>query len=185
MFPAAVSVAGSARVGFLLGAGDPVGANFASNVNVVFAGTVSGTLGFILFLTPHRFFPSLFAPDGNDMIEQTSRLLPLLSLYVFADGMQYAFNGIMKGCGRQVATMPIVVVSYWIIGIPLAYYLAFMRNDGIMCEDDYFCGDVGLVAGMTTGTWVHMLLLGIVIMGTTNWEMEVKKSKERLKGHSA
>jgi hypothetical protein len=33
---------------------------------------------------------------------------------------------------------------------------------------------------MTVGTWVHMLLLGAVVIGTTNWEAEAKKAKERV-----
>jgi hypothetical protein len=33
---------------------------------------------------------------------------------------------------------------------------------------------------MTTGTWVHMLLLALVVGGTTNWEVEARKAKERV-----
>jgi hypothetical protein len=54
----------------------------------------------------------------------------------------------------------------------------------MLCEDSYFCGDVGLVTGMTVGTWVHMLLLGAVVVGTTNWEAEAKKANERVGGVS-
>ena len=67
---------------------------------------------------------------------------------VFADGVQTALNGIIKGCGRQCIIMPIVLIAYWVGGVPLAYYLAFIRNDGDMsCSDSRFCGDVALVAG--------------------------------------
>jgi MATE family multidrug resistance protein len=187
MFPQGLSVAGSTRVGNLLGAGRATAAAWAAKVSVILAGIVSALIGCMLFLTPHGYFPSLFAPNANeaDLILQASRLIPLLSLYVFADGIQSALNGIIKGCGRQVVTMPIVVFAYWIVGLPLAYYLAFIRHDGVMlCEDSYFCGDVGLVTGMTVGTWVHMLLLGAVVVGTTNWEAEAKKANERVGGVS-
>jgi MATE family multidrug resistance protein len=181
MFPQGLSVAGSTRVGNLLGAGRAAGAAWAAKVAVLLAGIASALVGCILFFTPHGYFPSLFAPDEPDLILQASRLIPLLSLYVLADGIQSALNGIIKGCGRQVVTMPIVVFAYWFVGIPLAYYLAFVRHDGVMlCEDSYFCGDVGLVTGMTVGTWVHMLLLGAVVVGTTNWEAEAKKANERV-----
>lgn len=36
---------------------------------------------------------------------------------------------------------------------------------------------------MTAGTWVHMLLLAIVVLTTTNWKNEAKKAKERLSEH--
>jgi hypothetical protein len=78
---------------------------------------------------------------------------------VFADGLQAAFNGIIKGCGRQFIIMPIVVIAYWVVGLPLSYYFAFVQNDGIMeCNNtSYFCGDVGLVAG-----YVLLFLCGLL-----------------------
>lgn len=122
------------------------------------------------------------------VILETSRTMPLLAVYVFADGIQVALNGIIKGCGRQWITVPIVVVAYWMIGVPLAYYIAFVRNHGEMvCDSDtpshYFCGDVGLVAGMTIGTWVHMLLLAIVVGLSTDWNKEAQKARERVLQH--
>jgi multidrug resistance protein, MATE family len=180
MFPVSFSIAGSARVGNLLGAGKSQAADFAGKVSILCAGAVSGLLGCILYFTPHTFFPSMFAPAENDLALETSLTIPLLAFYVFADGLQAALNGIIKGCGRQVITMPIVVVAYWVVAVPLAYNLAFVRHGGFMCDDNYFCGIVGLVTGMTTGTWIHMLLLGAVVLGATDWDKEAKKAKSRL-----
>jgi hypothetical protein len=42
--------------------------------------------------------------------------------------------------------MPIVVVAYWMVGVPVAYYLAFYRCEGLMSYN-LLCGDMGLVAG--------------------------------------
>ena len=79
MFPVAFAVAGSARVGSLLGSGDPDGAKFAAQISVACAALVSATLGCILFFVPHTFFPALFAPDEPEVILETSRTIPLLS----------------------------------------------------------------------------------------------------------
>eukprot|EP00978_Attheya_sp_CCMP212_P000055 scaffold131_cov55-Attheya_sp.AAC.3 len=149
-------------------------------------------MGCILFFTPHSFFPSFFTPDEN-VISEASRLLPLLALYVVGDGIQISLNAIIKACGKQYVMMPIVVVAYWVVGVPLGYYITFIRHDGYMCEDSsllsddlcvhqpsYFCGVTGLVMGLTTGTYVHMLLLAIVVVCSTNWEVESRKAKERL-----
>jgi len=112
---------------------------------------------------------------------ETSRTIPLLAFYVVADGIQVAFNGILKGCGRQLIMVPIVVVAYWVIGVPLAYYIAFIRYEQEMfCTDSYFCGDVGLVAAMTTGTWVHMILLAIAVNKCIDWVEESRKAQERV-----
>jgi len=134
----------------------------------------------VLFLTPHTFFPSLFVP-GAAVVDQTSHTIPLLASYVFADGVQVALNGIIKGCGNQILTMPVVIISYWVVGLPIAYYLSFIRHKGEMC-DELFCGDVGLVTGMTSGTWVHMLSLAIVVF-RTDWLEETRKAKERMASH--
>jgi MATE family multidrug resistance protein len=148
MFPVAFSIACSTRVGNLLGAGNPKGAAFASKVSIGCTACLSFVLGVLLYGIPHTFLPSLFAPNEEELILETSRTIPLLAIYVFADGIQCALNGIIKGCGRQCIIMPIVVVAYWVVAVPLAYYIAFVRHDGVMfCDDSYFCGDVGLVAG--------------------------------------
>jgi len=179
MFPVAFSIAGSARIGNLIGANDPNGADLASRVCVMSAALLSFTLGLTLYLLPDRFIPSLFTSDEG-IVSETSRTIPLLSVYVFADGIQTALNGVMKGCGRQRSIWPIVIVAYWIVGMPLSYYLAFIRHDGYMCDDHYFCGIVGLVGGTTTGTWVHLILLALLVVCTTNWDKEAKKAQERL-----
>lgn len=184
MFPMAFAVAASTRVGNLLGAGQAEAAAHAGRVSVVGAAVVSSIVGTILFLLPHDFLPRLFAPDDVDVIEKASSTIPLLSLYVVADGIQVALNGIIKGCGRQCITVPVVVLAYWCIGVPLAYYLAFVKNGGDSdCgteTTEVFCGDIALVAGMTTGTWVHMLMLVVVVACTTNWTREAHKARERV-----
>jgi MATE family multidrug resistance protein len=186
MFPMAFAISGTARVGNLLGAGLDQEAAWAGSVSVASAAIVSTLLGFILYTLPHDLLPSLFAPNETGVIYETSRTIPLLALYVIADGIQVALNGIIKGCGRQCITIPIVVVAYWVIGVPLAYYLTFVRHEGeSSCDDasDKFCGDVGLVSGMTIGTWCHMLLLAVAVIGTTNWKEESRKAKDRVAEH--
>jgi MATE family multidrug resistance protein len=135
----------------------------------------------LLYITPHTFFPSIFAPAADELIYEASRTIPFLSLYVFGDAMASAFNGIIKGCGRQVDAVAVVLVSYWVIGVPLAYFMTFVLHDGVLnCEDgSFFCGDRGLLLGMTTGTWMHMLLLGCVVLFATNWKEEARRAGER------
>ncbi|KAG7368763.1 multidrug efflux protein [Nitzschia inconspicua] len=185
MFPMAFAISGTSRVGSLLGEGLEQAASWAGKVSVGAAAVLSCILGCLLYLIPHDFLPSLFAPNELGVIHEAAQTIPLLALYVIADGIQVALNGVIKGCGRQCVTVPIVIVAYWIIGVPLAYFLAFTRNNGLSsCEDTTitFCGDVGLVTAMTTGTWIHMLLLAVAVFGTTDWKLEARKAKERVDG---
>lgn len=177
MLPVGVSVACSTRVSNLLGYGDASGAQLASKVSVFSAAFIGFVMGSVLFFTPHTYFPSLFTPD-IDVIQETAKTIPMLSLYVFADGIQFTINGIVKGCGRQCIIMPIVLVAYWVVGLPLAYYVTFhwdhTPNFGL------FGSVTGLVFGMTIGTWVHFLLLAIAVGLGINWNREVADAQERL-----
>ena len=206
MIPAGFATAGCARVSNLLGGGQYRQAKLAGQINVTCCGIASTCIGLLLFLLPHTLLPSLFvsSKDNQAIINQTASTIPYLSIYVLADGIQTGCNGIIKGCGRQKIVVPIVVFAYWIVGVPLAYYLGIYRNNGndLVCKNYnpsdtgdtdndndndndndgtmILCGDVGLVAGMTAGTWVHMLLLLFVVIGTTNWKNEANKAKQRV-----
>eukprot|EP00977_Amphora_coffeiformis_P014598 scaffold4097_cov166-Amphora_coffeaeformis.AAC.55 len=172
--PMGFSVAGGARVSTWLGAGQAGSAARASAVSVASAACFSALMGVVLYVTPHTFFPSLFAPDEVDLYTQAGELMPLLAFYVFADGVQTTLNGTIKGCGLQAYVMPVVVVAYWVVGLPLGYYLAFDE------ECSTFCGDFGLVAGMTTGTWVHMIMLALLVVCGIDWKRESGKAHSRM-----
>ena len=96
--------------------------------------------------------------------------------------MQVALNAIIKGCGRQIVTVPIVVFSYWVVALPLAWSFAFVKSGGkTECYNDKsLCGVVGLVGAMTIGTWCHFSLLALYSMFMINWELETRLAKERL-----
>jgi len=206
-FPYGLATAGCARVSNLLGGGHPLQAKFAGTINIGLCGIASGMIGLLLYIVPHTYFPSLFVSNQTSqaIIDQTAATIPFLSLYVFADGIKAGLNCIIKGCGRQKIVVPIVVVACWIIGIPLAYYLGLVRNhkNDLLCTSAstnnthathyvtdtdnadngtlFLCGDVGLVAGMTTGIWFMMVTLAFVVIYTTNWKKEAQKAKERVK----
>ncbi|KAL7527685.1 hypothetical protein ACHAXR_004180 [Thalassiosira sp. AJA248-18] len=180
MLPVGVSIGGCARIGNQLGSGDTEGARLSARVCVTGAGFISATMGLVLYFTPHTFFPSLFSSDAN-FIDMTSRVIPLLSIYVVGDGFQIALNAIIKGCGRQCVSVPVVIIAYWGIALPLAWHFAFIRSGGTTdCHDQSFCGIVGLVGGMTVGTWVHFILLAIYCSCMVDWRLEADLAKERL-----
>ena len=194
MFSVGVSVACSTRVSNLLGSRDPIGAQFAANVSVALAGAMSALLAFGLLVTPHTYFPSLFTTNDS-IIEEAGATISYLSLYLIADGMQYTINGIVKGCGRQCVVMPIVIFAYWVVGLPLAYFMAFhweKRSFILLHENskvfsiviknlpESFEGVTGLVFGMTMGTWIHFILLALIVGLNTNWSLETEKAQARI-----
>lgn len=172
MLPLSWSVAGTMRVGYHLGAGQAILAKRSSRVCITAALSCSMVLCLLIrFGIPYSFLPSLFAPDSEELVGMTSLVIPLLAIYIVGDAMAASFNSVMKGCGRQAIVMPIVVVAYWVVGVPLGYFLAFGEADK---------GVVGLVTGTTTGTWVHGALLALIVLGFTNWQHEADAAQERV-----
>jgi len=182
MFPVGFSSAASARVGLFLGKNDPANADLASKVSLFGAAALSACMGCILMFTPHDFFPWLFTSD-KEVIAETSATISFSAFYVFADGMNSALTGNLKGCGRQALAIPVVFVAYWLVGVPFAYYNAFIKHEGssALCEDGgHFCGITGLVAGTTTGTFIHFLGLLLVYILAINWNDEAAKAQNRI-----
>ena len=163
------SVAVSTRVGGFLGANDPAAARKSARLGSLCAACLSGAIGLLLYAAPHEALPSVLTDDGS-VIAATAEVVPLLAAYVFADGVQVALSGVMKGAGKQCAGAPIVVVAYWIVALPVAHYLAFERKMEV----------VGLVSGMTAGTWVHCGLMCVLVCGCVNWKKEAERAAERV-----
>ena len=176
MFSVGTSVAVSVRVATWLGKDDPLRAKLSSKIGLICACILTLSLSCVLYFTPHTYFPSFFTHDKYT-IDQASSTIPYLVFYIFADGMQATYNGIIKGCGRQLATIPIVFVAYWVVGVPLAYHNVFVARPGQNCQH---CGVVGLVDGLTVGTWVHFILMAALFIFTTNWSKEAKSAQQRM-----
>jgi MATE family multidrug resistance protein len=166
------AVAVSTRIGVYLGAGDHANAKKAKNIGVTLSIVAAAVIGATLFLLPHETLPSLFTTDA-DVIAATARTIPLLSTYVFADGVQVTLSGVMKGIGMQRYGAPIVVLAYWIVGLPVAHFLGFGKKLEVR----------GLVGGMTAGTWVHMLCMFCLIGCGVDWIKEAGNARARVMQH--
>mmetsp|Transcript_5411 Transcript_5411/g.7936 ORF Transcript_5411/g.7936 Transcript_5411/m.7936 type:complete len:665 (-) Transcript_5411:42-2036(-) len=179
-----LSVGASARVGNLLGASKPKEAALASSVAIWMTAIASVAMGAILWFSPHTFFPSFYDPDKAVQMS-AARTIPWISLYVIADGIQTTLYGVIKGCGRQPIVVPIVIVSYWCIALPLANHFAFVKYDGTTeCDDEFdsefsTCGIAGLSAGMTVGTYLHCFAIAVAVLCFTDWNKEAVKAAQR------
>ena len=86
--------------------------------------------------------PYLYIAD-IEVVNMAAGLLVIASFFQLSDGIQGVGAGIMRGMGDVVVPTAITMVAYWVIGLPLGFWLAFsfgMGARGIW---------VGLLAGLT------------------------------------
>ena len=86
-------------------------------------------------------FLDLTDPDSPAIIAFGTRLLAMAALFQIADAMQVMALGLLRGIQDTRVPMMAAALSYWCIGIPASYVLAF-RVDW---------GGVGLWFGLTLG----------------------------------
>lgn len=168
MLPAGIQMAGSARVGYSLGAGNAKAAHLSAYTAPLVGLALSCTMAIVL-LGVRDHWGKLFTSD-EDVVSLVAILLQPLSVYIIADGIQCSLTAVIKGTGKQAVGGPVVLFSYYVIGLPIAVYLAF--NFGLSF------GVLGLCIGTAIGTWVHMFIY-LYICNCIDWEGEVTIAAQR------
>ena len=79
----------------------------------------------ILFLMINNFLPKVFSSDLQ-IVNLASKLLIIAALFQLFDGIQVTIVGILRGLEDFKIPTLISLVGYWIIALPLAYWLAFI-----------------------------------------------------------
>ena len=86
-------------------------------------------------------FLDMEKPESAAILAFGSVLLILAALFQLADGMQVMALGLLRGVQDTRVPMVLATVSYWLIGIPCSYVLAFPLG----------FGGVGLWLGLVVG----------------------------------
>ena len=169
MFPIGFSVAALTRVSNFLGARAPMSAKFASDVAFKMILVVEVIISLVI-LSVKDVWAELYTSDTK-VIKLVSKLLTPLAIYTAFDGALCVATGTIKACGKQWVAGPVVLFSYYVVGIPLAYWLAFSLGKGAM----------GLAIGATVGTMLHSVLI-IAVVWRTDWGLEARRAAERVGG---
>ncbi len=139
-----LSSAATVRVGLADGAGDVRGLRDAAKVAIALS-VVFGLIMVALFIAWPRPIITLFLdatkPDSAAIITFGTSLLIMAALFQMADAMQVMALGLLRGIRDTKVPMVAAAVSYWIIGIPCSYVMAFPLG----------FGGIGLWAGLVIG----------------------------------
>ena len=102
----------------------------------------------LIFSLGYKILPYTITQD-LEVIALASQLLFIAAFFQFFDGAQVVGLGVLRGMGDVNRPSIITFVAYWVIGLPLAYYLGIRLNMGVN----------GIWYGLTIGLLTSSILL--------------------------
>jgi len=139
-----LSNAATVRAGRADGAGDAQGLRDGARTAIAMS-AIFGLSMVALFLTLPEPIIALFLdaskPEAAGIIAFGTALLAVAALFQMADAMQVMALGLLRGIRDTRVPMIAAAVSYWMIGVPASYVLAFRLG----------WGGQGLWLGLTLG----------------------------------
>lgn len=157
MVPLGISSAAAVRVGQALGRKDPRGAGAAGGT-AIFIGAAFMTLAGVVLLVVPRWIARIYTND-EVVIRNTTLLLAAGAAFQLFDGIQSVATGALRGAGDTRTPMLCHFTAYWVIGLPLGYWLCFHLGWGAL--------------GLWVGLSLALILIGIVLLAV--WRRKVRK----------
>lgn len=139
-----LSSAGTIRVARYHGTGEALNLRRAALV-AIFLSIAVAVVVTLIFLTLPEAIIGVFLdeskPGSEDILHFGVVLLALAGLFQLADAMQVIALGLLRGLQDTRVPMALAAISYWVIGVPCSYFLAFKLG----------MGGVGLWLGLVVG----------------------------------
>ena len=173
MVPLGTAYAASAFTGVFLGRHKIDQAKKYSRLTIIF--NICLTIIILIVLGAcHDGISKLFTKDTKTVFI-INDVMGILILYIFFDTIHGVQSGIIRGLGLQVWGSIYTLICYYMIGLPLALYLAFTKDMGVY--------------GLWLGFSIACIILDcgfLFIIECPNWsriasEMQVKIDKEKIK----
>ncbi|WP_410221559.1 MATE family efflux transporter [Pedobacter sp.] len=102
----------------------------------------------ILFIGANQFLPYIFT-DDKMVVGLAAQLLIIAGFFQLFDGTQVVGLGVLRGIGDVNIPTFITFLSYWVVGIPLGYYVGIYHGVGVK----------GIWYGLTFGLLAASILL--------------------------
>ena len=100
----------------------------------------------ILFIAGKRFLPELYISD-EAVLAMAAPLMIIAGFFQLSDGMQVVCAGALRGLQDVKVPSLLIFVAYWVIALPMGYWLAFPLGYG------------------ANGIWIG-LLIGLTVTAT-------------------
>ncbi len=167
MVPFAVSAATGVRVGQAIGRGSHADARAAGWAGIGLGSGFMLAISAVLVAMPGRI-AEVFT-RGPDVIRAAVPLLLVGAAFQFFDGVQVTATGALRGAGSTRVPLAMQVIGYWVIGLPLGWWLGFGRG-----FSGHALGATGLWIGLAAG----LMFAGVAL--TAVWARTVRAGMGRV-----
>ncbi len=157
MVPLGISAAAAVSVGHAVGAGDRARARRAGWLALAL-GTSFMLLAALAFLLWPRPLIELFSRDPR-ILAVGPGLLGIVACFEVFDGIQTVSTGALRGLGETQAPMWANLIAYFVLGLPLGFFLCFGLRWGIY----------GLWIGLT----VALVFVALALLA--RWRRDARK----------
>jgi len=129
MIATGISAAGSICVGDAWGRAHKKDIVAAGKTALVLGAAFMGCCAITLAIFNTQIV-GLFVQDDK-VAKMAANLLIIAAFFQLSDGVQCVGLGILRGIADTKVPTFITIIAYWVIGLPLGYYLAFYLNLGL------------------------------------------------------
>ena len=146
MIPLSISAAVSVKVGHAFGEKDFESIHVFGQMSLLASFIFTFLMGAVFYLFPHPIM-ALYTDDVL-VLDWAKKLLFWIACFQLFDGAQVTIAGILRGLSITKETSLSIFTGYWLIGLPLGYYLAFYSG---MEAQGFWVGlaiSLAIVAGM-------------------------------------
>lgn len=147
MVPFGLSTAITTRVGNAIGKGKILEARQRGYVGITMATSFMSLMAVLMYLFPD-VITSIYTQDP-EVQEVAISLLYMAAIFQISDGLQVSGYGALRGLKDTTIPMIVNFIAYWVVGLPLGYYLGITRNIG---PQGLW---MGLIAGLTISAILH------------------------------
>ena len=130
MVPLGISSAAAVAVGQAIGAKEMARARRLGYIAVALGCTFMACSA-VLFLLVPRSILAVYTTDVGVLTTGVG-LLAIAAVFQLFDGLQTVLTGALRGAGNTSIAMWVNFAGYWLLGLPIGYYLCFLQGYGIM-----------------------------------------------------
>lgn len=118
----------SIRVSNALGAGNGLKITHIGKSTFI-TGLLYGCFCAVTFILLRNVLPGLFNSNEN-VLSMAATLLILAAIFQISDATQAIGAGLLRGIKDVTIPTILIAIAYWVVGIPVGYFLSFYANMG-------------------------------------------------------